>query len=40
MAGKTKNVSAGINTAMSLDSQSEKDLALLKKRAKKPIVRS
>ena len=36
MAGKTKNVSAGINTAMSLDSQSEKDLALLKKRAKKP----
>jgi len=36
MADKTKNVSAGINTAMSLDSQSEKDLAQLMKRSKRP----
>ena len=38
MAGKTKNVSAGINTAMSLDSQSARELAQLMKRAKKPKI--
>lgn len=36
MAGKTKNVSAGINTAMALDSESANDLAKLMKRSKRP----
>jgi len=38
MSNKTKNVSAGINTAMSLDSQSARELAQLMKRAKKPKI--
>ena len=36
MASKKRDALAGVNMAMALDSQSEKDLANLKRRAKKP----